>query len=110
MKKSDLRVASVVALIEANFHHRLTVSEMAESVNLSPWHLCHLFKAEMGVSPERYLTSVRLEEAKNLLEFSFLNVKQIILAVGISDASHFTKIFAATIVCLPAITESNGDR
>jgi transcriptional regulator GlxA family with amidase domain len=80
----------------------LTLGEMAESVNLSPWRLCHLFKAEMGIPPERYLVRVRLKKAKSLLEFSFLNVKEVMVASGFSDASHFTRRFAAAYGTVPS--------
>ncbi len=82
-------------LIEDNFQRRLDLTDMAKAVNLSPWRLAHLFKAEVGISPLRYLTLVRLQKARHFLETGFLTVREIAVAVGIPNASHFTKSFKA---------------
>jgi len=98
----DQRVQHVVSFIRNNYQRRLTLREMANTVNLSPWWLCHLFKADMGTSPERFLAQVRLEKAKVLLEDSFLSVKEITTEVGMSDAGHFSRIFKAAYGVTPA--------
>src|ERR1700681_201803 len=67
----DRRVQVVKILIEDNYHRRLDLSEMAGAVNLSPWRLAHLFKDEVGISPLRYLTLVRLQRARQYLETGF---------------------------------------
>jgi len=92
----------VKILIEDNFHLRLDLSDMAKAVNLSPWRLAHLFKAEVGISPLRYLTLVRLQKARHFLETGFLTVREIACAVGIPNASHFTKSFKAAYGSSPA--------
>jgi transcriptional regulator GlxA family with amidase domain len=92
----DPRVDFVVSYIRINYRRRLTLAEMASTVNLSRWRLCHLFKEGMGVSPERFLTQVRLEKAKQLLETEFLTVKEVMNRVGMSDASFFARTFRAT--------------
>jgi transcriptional regulator GlxA family with amidase domain len=91
----DRRVQVVKILIEDNFHRRLELADMAKAVNLSPWRLAHLFKAEVGISPLRYLALVRLQKARHLLETGFLTVREVASAVGIPNASHFTKSFKA---------------
>lgn len=75
---------------------------MAETVNLSPWWLCHLFKADMDTSPEHFLAQVRLEKAKGLLEGTFLSVKEIMTEVGMSDAGHFSRSFKTAYGVTPA--------
>jgi len=92
----------VKILIEDNFHLRLDLTDMAKAVNLSPWRLAHLFKAEVGISPLRYLTLVRLQKARHFLETGFLTVREIACAVGIPNASHFTKSFKAAYGSSPA--------
>lgn len=82
-------------LIEDNFHRRLDLTDMAKAVNLSPWRLAHLFKADVGISPLRYLTLIRLQKARHFLETGFLTVREIASAVGIPNASHFTRSFKA---------------
>jgi AraC-like DNA-binding protein len=98
----DDRVEMVVSFLRDNYHHRLTLAEMGQVVSLSQWRLCHLFKLELGTSPKEFLTQVRLEKAKDLLETEFLSVKEAMNEVGISDASYFTRSFKATYGMTPA--------
>jgi AraC-like DNA-binding protein len=97
----DRRVQIVRFLLEGSFHRKLGLREMGQAVNLSPWRLAHLFKAETGVSPQRYLTLVRLQRAKDQLADSFLSVQAIGAAVGIPNPSHFTKSFKAAYGMTP---------
>jgi AraC-like DNA-binding protein len=80
----------------------LSLGEFAQSVNLSVWRLCHLFKSDVGMPPMRYLRVLRMERAKDLLESSFLSVKEIGFRVGLTDESHFVRDFKATYGLSPA--------
>ena len=80
----------------------LSLSEFAQSVNLSVWRLCHIFKSDVGMPPMRFLRLLRMERAKGLLESSFLSVKEIAYRVGLNDESHFVRDFKATYGSSPA--------
>ena len=80
----------------------LSLSEFAQSVNLSVWRLCHVFKTDVGMPPMRYLRLLKMERAKDLLESSFLSVKEIGFRVGLTDESHFVRDFKATYGLSPA--------
>jgi transcriptional regulator GlxA family with amidase domain len=100
-KTRDRRVQAVRVLLEGSFHRKLGLREMSESVNLSPWRLAHLFKSETGMSPQRYLTLVRLQRAKDQLESTFLSIQEIGAAVGMPNPSQFTKSFKAAYGMTP---------
>ena len=91
----------------------LSLAEFAQSVNLSVWRLCHIFKSDVGMPPIKYLRLLRMERAKGLLESSFLSVKEIAFQVGLNDESHFVRDFKTTYGSSPAIYRSqfkrNGD-
>jgi len=74
---------------------------MASIVNLSRWRFSHIFKECMGTSPERFLTQVRLEKARELLETEFLTVKEVMNRVGMTDASFFARSFRAAYGTTP---------
>lgn len=97
----DPRIDYVASFIRSNYRRRLTLIEMANTVNLSRWRFCHLFTQFMGTSPERFLTQVRLEQAKHLLETEFLTVKEVMNQVGMSDASFFARSFRAAYGTTP---------
>lgn len=90
----DPRVYKAASLIRQNLQHELNLAEMASSFNLSSSRLRHIFTDEMGVSPRRYHKRLRIQAAKELLETTFLNVKQIMLQVGIKDGSRFARDFS----------------
>jgi AraC-like DNA-binding protein len=93
----------------------LSLTDLAQSVNLSVWRLSHIFKSDVGVPPIKYLRLLRMERAKNLLESSFLSVKEIAYQVGLNDESHFVRDFKSTYGSSPACyrsqfrNNSNGD-
>lgn len=89
----DSRVQKVQQIMRDNFDRELPLIELAQYVNLSPWRLCHLFRADTGMPPIKYLRQLRLEAAKQLLEVSFLSIKEITYKVGINDESHFVRDF-----------------
>jgi transcriptional regulator GlxA family with amidase domain len=106
----DQRVQHVVSFIRSNYQRKLSLRELADTVNLSPWWLCHLFKADIGTPPERFLSQVRMEEAKNLLENSFLSVKEVMTAVGMSDAGHFSRCFKSIYGVTPMSHRANSEK
>jgi AraC-like DNA-binding protein len=85
----------------------LSLGDFAQSVNLSVWRLCHIFKSDVGMPPIRYLRLLRMERAKHLLESSFLSVKEIAFQVGLNDESHFVRDFKSTYGFSPALYRSH---
>ena len=88
--------------MQKEFHRDLTLSELAERVNLSISYLHHLFKAETGTTPWLYLHSLRLETARELLVTTMLSVKQVMVRVGMKDKSHFGREFKKTYGISPS--------
>src|ERR1044071_9183440 len=93
-------------MMRDNVGGELSLAEFAQSVNLSVWRLCHIFKSDTGMPPIRYLRLLRMEKAKGLLESSFLSVKEIAYQVGMNDESHFVRDFKSTYGFSPALYRS----
>jgi len=89
----DERVRTAVNLLKAHPDRRFRISELAHAVNLSPWHFSHLFLKEIQTPPSQFSRRLKFERAKNLLESTFLSVKEVMAAVGVNDKSHFTRDF-----------------
>jgi transcriptional regulator GlxA family with amidase domain len=88
----DQRVRNIIAFMNANIQRRLSVRELARSVNLSIPHLRRLFKSETGKPLTTYLKDLRLQRSRDLLETTFLSVKEIAASVG-QSANHFITDF-----------------
>lgn len=89
----DHRVQAVLDLLGESLSSTPSVKELADAVNLSPSHLRRLFKTETGTPLNQYVKSLRLEKSKELMEQTFLNMKQIMFAVGVKDKSQFARDF-----------------
>jgi transcriptional regulator GlxA family with amidase domain len=89
----DPRIAAALDQMARCLHQPVTVGDFAVAVNLSTSRFAHLFRAEIGESPLRYLLRLRMIHARILLEESPLAVKDVMLSVGITDASHFAREF-----------------
>jgi len=98
----DRRIQFVVTLLESNSRQQIGIEGLARLVNLSPGRLAHLFKSEMGLSLQRYLTQVRLARARTQLETSFLSIKEIAASVGFSSVARFVGCFKNFVGTTPS--------
>jgi transcriptional regulator GlxA family with amidase domain len=110
VNRMDKRVEKILEMMRDDVRGELCLAEFAQSVNLSVWRLCHIFKSDVGMPPIKYLRLLRMEKAKTLLESSFLSVKEIAFQVGLNDESHFVRDFKATYGHSPAIYRSQFKR
>jgi AraC-like DNA-binding protein len=84
----------VINYMEQNFHKYSSLEEMSAIINITPHHLCRLFKQVFGMSPFSYLTKIRMQHAKQLLmEKPNIKVLDIAKYVGYDDTSYFCAIF-----------------
>ncbi|HST21753.1 MAG TPA: AraC family transcriptional regulator [Blastocatellia bacterium] len=79
--------------IEDNIERDLGITEIADAVDLSPFHFARSFKQATGVSPHQYLIKSRIERAKSLLAKSELPIVEVGFRVGFKNQSHFTTLF-----------------
>ena len=89
----DHRIGKIVNHLNLHFQQRISFHEIAPMVNLSPSRLRHIFRVEVGMSLAQYVKLLRLNQARELLESTFLSIKQIQLITGMSDESHFFRDF-----------------
>jgi AraC-like DNA-binding protein len=89
----DTRIAEAIVRMENTLEAAPGVPDLAASVQLSPSRFAHLFRAETGVPPGRYLHTMRMQRARVLLERTFLTVREVMVRVGSRDPSHFSRDF-----------------
>jgi transcriptional regulator GlxA family with amidase domain len=98
----DRRIETAVGIMRERRHRNLRVRELAQRVNLSTWHFIRLFKAETSFSPKQYLRDLRMKKAQELLNQSFLSVKEIAASLGFEDHSQFSRDFKRYCGCAPS--------
>ena len=92
--QSDTRAADAASYIRMNYADpALTVGDVAAAVGTSEPHLRRIFRALIGTSPVRYIRSVRMDAARNLLLDTNLHVADVAAAVGYADPYYFIREF-----------------
>ncbi|WP_106765829.1 response regulator [Paenibacillus faecalis] len=86
-------IAEVIHMIETEYYRDISVEEIAERVYLSPNYLSHLFKKQAGVSIIKYITSVRMERAKDLLQNTNKKIADISEETGYRNVAYFCSLF-----------------
>lgn len=71
----------------------ISLKSVADAINLSPAYFSSLFKKEVGTNFVDYLTSVRINKAKELLCCTTMKVSEIAYEVGFRDYRYFSQIF-----------------
>lgn len=95
-------VEEAAALIRADFAYLGGVEDVADRLGVSKSHLIRCFSAHIGVPPGKYLTQVRMEHAKLLLQGGRYPLETVAGMVGVSGANYFCKLFKAYTGITPA--------
>jgi two-component system response regulator YesN len=98
-KVSQIRPA--INYIDANYNKPITLADVSRASHLSVSRLAHLFKEQMGITIIDYLTSVRIERAKQLLLATDQNCTEICFEVGYNNQSYFTRSFKGFVGITP---------
>ncbi|MDE6015514.1 MAG: AraC family transcriptional regulator [Acetatifactor sp.] len=88
--------------MEQHFAERIYLNQICRYVGLSKSTLLRAFTKSKGVTPYRYLETIRVNEAKKLLSEGIMPVETAI-RTGFSDQSHFTNYFNQFIGLAPGI-------
>lgn len=94
---ADDRIHAVITYIEQHYAEPLTLEQLAKFANYSPNHLGKRFKDTTGYPPMRYLSNVRIERAKLLLQGANDPISVIMEKTGFTDAAYFSKSFKKVI-------------
>lgn len=89
------KVREAVKFIDDNFERfDMSLNLVAETVGVNASYLSNIFKKEQGLSLSKYITAVRLEEARRLLtKYTDRTLIEISEAVGYTDVYYFSKNF-----------------
>ena len=80
----------------------LTVTALSERVHMSPRHFARVFAAETGLTPGRYVESLRLERAQLLLESTARTIEEIAACCGFGTVETLRRAFSRRLAVTPS--------
>lgn len=92
--REDARVRAAVAFLRERLAEPITLADLAGEVHLSVYHLVRVFRAATGQTPHRFLTELRVEEAKRLLRETDLPLDRIAPRCGFAGPGELSAAFA----------------
>ena len=100
---SGVGVRRITEYMERHYAQDLSIGQLASQFGYSREHFSRLFKRGTGVTPDRYLTEIRLQSALDDLLNTGDTVAQIAQHNGFPNVRSFTTAFAARFSATPAV-------
>ncbi len=95
------QVCDMLNYIRQHYHEELTLDILGEVFSMNGVYLGQVFKKETGFTFLKYLTGLRIEEAKRLLLQGDKNVTQVAEMVGYKTSQYFSQIFVKNVGVKP---------
>lgn len=89
--------------IMSHIHAPISVSEIADYLNIDRSHLSRTFKKEKGVSPKQFISALKLDMAAQNLKKSGVLIKEAADSVGYVNQTEFSKAFQKRFGVLPSV-------
>lgn len=91
----SLHIKKALQIVHSEYMKALSLSNIADTLTISNAYLSRLFKAEVGVNFKEYLTTYRLQMAKELLHSTKKDLTTIGTSIGYSSSTQFIRVFKA---------------
>jgi two-component system response regulator YesN len=94
-------IESTIQYINENYSLDISINDLADLSGINANYLCSLFKNETNMTMVEYITFIRLEKAKEMLQKSQDKLSDISQAIGYKDVKYFIRIFKKNIGITP---------
>jgi len=94
-------VERAIKFMFEKYSEPLSLADVAESAILSRFHFCRTFRDATGVTPGRFLSAIRIYQAKRMLLNTGMNVTDIAFAVGYNSLGSFSNHFTDSVGISP---------
>lgn len=100
LKEPTSGIKAVCDYLESNYTKTITLDYLSALAGLSKYHFLRSFTNQKGITPYSYLETIRISNAKNLLEQGIPPI-EVAFQTGFSDQSHFSNFFKKLIGLTP---------
>src|ERR1700712_963129 len=102
------RIEDAINYIRLNFKDQPNLDEVAEKINLSPFHFQRLFTDWAGISPKKFLQYLSLEYAKGILKDKNATLFDTAFETGLSGTGRLHDLFINLVGMTPAEYKNGG--
>lgn len=107
-------ITDICSYLEKNYYNKITLESICSKFSISKSTLLRSFLKQKGVTPYRYLQSIRIEKSKKMLMKGIPPIETA-HKTGFSDQSHFTNCFSSFLGITPSVyagiyKEKNNDK
>lgn len=106
-EKSGSIIETAKNYIKNNYHKDISLDDVSREVNISPYYFSKLFKETTGENFIEYLTNLRMDKAKELLQTTECSMKEICARTGYSDPNYFSRSFKKNVGVTPTEYKEN---
>ena len=90
---APFKLKQVLDLIGDRLSEEISIEQMADYLDLSPFHFCRQFKKSVGITPHQYVMQQRVEMAKTMLKRQTIPLSDVAFDCGFSNQSHLGRVF-----------------
>lgn len=93
-------IKAICEFLQNHYMDNIKLDDLCRLTGLSKYYLLRYFTKQKGISPYSYLETIRIEQAKKMLEKGVMPI-DVALSTGFSDQSHFSNLFKKFIGLTP---------
>ena len=104
------RISPVMAYLEKEFRNKISLKEVSEILNVSPEHMCRLFKKYTDMTFNEYLMSLRISAFYQMLQNTNQKISFILEDCGITNYKVFIREFKKTFGKTPEMLRNEREQ
>ena len=98
----DERILKVLNVLDRLYYMPLDVDRLAAECNVGRDRFLHLFTKSVGMPPQKYVTTIRIKNAKRMLSETDRSVAEIAERCGFNDSMYFSRVFKKKTALAPS--------
>lgn len=109
LHNSDLSILkNMIGFIQQHYNESITLQQIAISGSVGQSKCCRIFGKYIHQTPNKYLTTYRLNKSSELLLNTDMNITEVAYAIGFNGASYFAEAFRKYFHCSPSEYRNNS--